>query len=361
MNFIINSTTLKYENNFSDNLIIKSTNKNYEVLYLNENLKSLIDKNYEKNDFIIIDKNVYNLDTTCLINIEEKNYHIFEATELNKTVEYVLHLFDILFDINFNKKNKLIVIGGGITQDLSGFLAAIFKRGIKWIFIPTTLLSITDSAIGSKVNVNRKSKNMVGLFYAPDKIYISNFFLNSLSNDDIISGLGEALKLCLIGGQYSLEIFEENYKNKNLDNIIKISTLIKKSVIEFDELEKSERKALNYGHEIGHALESCSNYFIPHGIGVLFGIYIVNKLFYNDKYMKINDLVLSIIPEKYKKINLDYNNFIIHLLNDKKNIGNNICFIVLDDIGKISFKYRELEIINSNLRKIFDVLFINKI
>jgi 3-dehydroquinate synthase len=184
------------------------------------------------------------------------------------------------------------------------------------------------------------------------------YFLKSLSSNDIISGLGESLKLCLIGGQTSYNLFEDSYKKNDLETIIKISTLIKKSIIEYDELEKNERKALNYGHEIGHALESTSNYLIPHGIGVLYGIYIVNKLYYDNKYDEINNFILNLIPLEFKKIKLNYEEFVQHLINDKKNDGLNICFIVLDEIGKIYFKYNKLDEINYKLHKIFNDLFL---
>jgi 3-dehydroquinate synthase len=358
MNFIIE----KKEFNSNIDLLekkttIKSYNKNYNVIYSQNKLSELIKEYYNQNDFIIIDKNVFNLDILSLSSIDSKYYHIFEALEINKNMDYVLKIIDILLELNFNKKNKLIVIGGGITQDVAGFVSAMFKRGINWIYIPTTLLSITDSAIGAKVNVNRKSKNMLGLFYAPNIVCISDYFLDSLSNDDIVSGLGESLKLCLIGGNECLKIFIDNYKIKNYNNIIRISTLVKKLVIEYDELEKNERKALNYGHECAHALESTSNYYIPHGIAVLFGMYIVNTLFYDNKYNSVNDLILEMIPDKYKKLNLSYDEFIKHLLNDKKNDGDNICFIILEEIGNIQFKFKKLNEINVKLKNIFDIYF----
>jgi 3-dehydroquinate synthase len=355
MNFIIENKVFTSHIDLSEEkTMIKSYNKDYAVIYSQNKLTELIKEYYNDKDFIIIDKNVFNLDVLSLSSIDSRYYHIFEALESNKNMEYVLKIIDQLLELNFNKKNKLLVIGGGITQDVAGFVSAIFKRGLNWTFIPTTLLSITDSAIGAKVNVNRKSKNMLGIFYAPSSVCISDYFLESLTNDDILSGLGESLKLCLIGGNECLKIFIDNYKIKNYNNIIKISTLVKKIVIEYDELEKHERKALNYGHECAHALESVSNYFIPHGIAVLFGMYIVNTLFFDDKYKYINDLILEMIPDKYKRLNLSYDEFIKHLLNDKKNDGDNICFIILVEIGNIQFKFKKLDKINEKLKNIFN-------
>ena len=360
MNFIVNNTIFNGEIDMKTQINIKSYNKIYEVIYNNNTLTELININYNNNDFIVIDRNVYNLDNTCLNNINSNYYFIFDATEETKTMDSVLNIIDILYKLKFNKKNKLLVIGGGITQDVSGFVAAIYKRGLKWVFIPTTLLSMTDSCIGGKVGVNRNSKNMLALFCSPNKVIVSDYFINSLKKDDIISGVGEALKLSLIGGEMSYNFFKENYNEDNIDyiNLIKMSTSVKKLVIELDELENNERKVLNYGHTFGHALESATNYFIPHGIAVLYGMYIINTLFYNDKYKQLNNYILNIIPDKFKKINISYDVFLNALLNDKKNDGNKIGFILLDEIGKSIFIFKEIHEIEIDLKNIFKDLFI---
>ena len=357
MEFYINKTKFNGILDFSDTLKIKSSNKDYEVLYNSKNLHELVSEIYKENDFIIIDRNVYNLDKSVFENILH-NVLIFDATENNKNIENVLNLIDLLLEKKFTKKNKLLVIGGGITQEIGGFAAAIYKRGINWILIPTTILSMTDSCIGRKVSINRNSKNMLGLFVAPNQIYISDYFLNSLPHDDIISGVGEALKLSLIGGVEPYKLFKENLEKKNYMNIIKIASLVKKEIIEYDEFEKDERKVLNYGHTIGHALESVSDYFIPHGIAILIGMYIKNKLFYHDKYKEINDLILELVDPKFFTIIFDYNKFIEHVLLDKKNNGDNICFILLDDIGKSLFIYKKKNEIETDLKIVLKNIFL---
>jgi 3-dehydroquinate synthase len=361
MNFSVNNTVFNKNFNNSNIINVKSYNKIYDVVYDNKNLSELINITYEDNDFILIDRNVYNLDRDCIDKKDKKNYFIFDAIENNKTIDSVLLIIDLLFELKFNKKNKLIVIGGGITQDVGGFVSAIYKRGIKWIFIPTTLLSMTDSAIGGKVGINRNSKNILALFVSPNKIYISDYFLKSLKNEDIISGLGESLKLCLTSGKDEYDYFKDNFEKKNYIDIIKISSSIKKIIIEHDELEVNERKVLNYGHTLGHALETASNYYIPHGIAVLFGMYMINRIFYNDKYIELNNYIIEIIPNKFKKINISYNIFLNQILNDKKNDGDNVCFILLDDYGKSIFIYKKLIEINNTIKEVFDDLFINEI
>ena len=196
MNFSVQDVIFSNELDFSDTIKIQSSRKIYDVVYSNKTLDTLVNEIYKENDLIFIDRNVYNLSQSTFICI--KNIYIFDASEDTKNIDSVLQITDLLYSINFTKQNKMIVIGGGITQEVGGFAAGIYKRGINWVFIPTTILSMTDSWIGSKVSVNRISKNILSLFIAPNNIFISDFFLNSLSDDDIISGVGEALKLSLI-------------------------------------------------------------------------------------------------------------------------------------------------------------------
>jgi 3-dehydroquinate synthase len=200
---------------------------------------------------------------------------------------------------------------------------------------------------------------MLGLFSSPNKIIISDFFLKSLLPNDILSGLGESLKLCLIGGTTTYSLFIENYKEKNYINLIKLASIVKKVIIEYDEFEKLERKVLNYGHSVGHAIESTTNYFIPHGIAVLIGMYVKNIIFSGNKFEEINKLILSMIDPKYFQTPFSYKQFIEHLLNDKKNDGDNICFILLCDIGKSEIIYKKLEEFNEAMNNLFKNLFTN--
>jgi 3-dehydroquinate synthase len=354
MEFTVDNFVFKGDLDLSDEICIKSLYKNYNVYYSNKSLNSIIKEIYNKNDFIFIDKNVYNLDTSIF---DYKNILVFDAIENNKNIENVLELTDKLYAINFTKQNKLIVIGGGITQDVGGFAAAIYKRGINWVFVPTTILSMTDSCIGSKVSINRISKNILGMFIAPDNIYISNYFLNSLREDDVISGIGEALKLSLIGGKTTYNLFLQKYKENDYISIIKIASLVKRLIIEDDEFEKHSRKVLNYGHTIGHAIESTTNYYIPHGTSVLIGMYIKNKLFYGDKYEDINNLILNMVNKDFFDIEFKFSSFIQHILSDKKNRGNDVCFILLDEIGNTKIIYKNVDDFYNPLQKIIAELF----
>jgi len=356
--FAIEKNTFKYKHTNINQ--IKSYNKTYDVLYKEYDINAILSNIYSRNDFIIIDKNVSRLHPIHDSFITTKRLFMIDATETNKNINTVLAIIDELKEINFNKKNKLIVIGGGIVQDIGGFVATLYKRGIDWTFIPTTLLAMTDSSIGGKLGINRTSKNMLGLFNAPTQVIISNYFLHSLSKNDILSGLGESLKLCLIGGNVPYNLFLEHYRKSNFLEIIKVSNNVKQIIIEYDELEKNIRKSLNYGHTFGHAIESASDYSIPHGIAVLYGMYMINKVFHDSKFDEINKLILDMIPENFKGMKVSFNTFYSHLKNDKKNSGNNICFIVLNEIGVTVFKYETFEQVNERLKRVFDSMFINE-
>lgn len=358
MEYYVNNTKFTSNLDFSDKLLIKSSTKNYFVNYSNKTLDELVKELYNKNDFIFIDRNVYNLSPKTFVDLLENTY-IYDAIEENKDMENVLKLVDTLLEKKFTRANKILVIGGGITQEVGGFASAIYKRGLNWTLIPTTILSMTDSCIGSKVSINRKSKNMLGIFVAPNEIHISDYFLKSLKHDDIISGIGEALKLSLIGGEKSYNYFKEKLAENNYIGIIKIASLVKKEIIEYDEFENDERKVLNYGHTIGHALESTTDYFIPHGIAITIGMLIKNQLFYGNKYEEINNLILKLVDRKFFEMEFNYDIFIQHVLSDKKNKGDNICFVLLDEIGKSKLIYVKRDKIEPDLKKILKSIFSN--
>ena len=207
-------------------------------------------------------------------------------------------------ELGFTKKNTLHVVGGGITQDIASMCAAIFKRGIEWVFTPTTLLSMCDSCIGSKMGViHNNSKNQLGTFYPPKRVIINVSFLRSLSKRDIYSGIGEILKLYALDNvPWVIDDFEEALKK---------CLSIKKKIVEEDELEKTIRPCLNYGHTFGHVFETMSDFKIPHGVAVLIGMYVIDRYFEKDviKYGPY----MHIIREYSKYLNLDEELIMKHL------------------------------------------------
>ena len=271
----------------SDSFEIKSSPYNYQVIFESQkNLKNRLDHFQKVNGnkhFLFVDNIVNRL-------YKENNWnyatvHLFNANEKNKTVKSALKIVDYLQSENYTKKETLVTIGGGITQDVSAFARAVYKRGIDWAFVPTTLLAMSDSCIGSKSAINYGgTKNLVGLFSAPKVSIICEEFLNTLNIRDVFSGYGEILKLSIIGGQTSLDLFnslvskQKNNPLKNISKLIRLSLLVKKTVIEVDEFEFDIRRALNYGHTIGHAIEPLVKYKIPHGVAVSIGMIAENMI-----------------------------------------------------------------------------------
>jgi 3-dehydroquinate synthase len=275
-------------------------------------------------DVLVIDKNVYDIYKSKY----DKYEYVFEieAKEELKNMNTVLKLVDYLMSIGFTKKDTLHVVGGGITQDISSMCAAIFKRGIDWIFTPTTLLSMCDSCIGSKMGVNHNdSKNQLGTFYPPKRVVINVEFLKTLSEEDIHSGTGEILKLYALDGL--------DWEIDNLEDALKKCLTIKKAVIEEDELEKTIRPCLNYGHTFGHVFESMSDFKIPHGVAVMIGMYVIDRYFGKDaeRYKPYMDII-----KKYTKyIVLDEDLILKYLKSDKKVLSDEITLINCREFVKV--------------------------
>jgi len=324
--FKINNTEFKVSAIKTDKLIIKSHPKDYEVIF--DSFFSV----FTENDVLLIDKTVqklYDINHTKLISIDAK--------EENKSIDTVLNICDKLLSFGFDKGNNLIVIGGGIIQDIGAFTAKMYKRGINWTYVPTTLLSQCDSCIGGKTALNFKNyKNQLALFSAPNKVIIDTNFLTTLKDEDIISGYGEIIKLFLIGGKY----YTNNIKEFDLKTSIFHSLSIKKAVIEQDEFESDERKAMNYGHSFGHAIEAVSGYKIPHGEAVLMGIEIINKLFTNsNEITKIVNTFTNL--NKIKDIKIK--DILEAIKTDKKVINEIITLVVLQTPGNTIFHKQKID------------------
>ena len=212
--------------------------------------------------------------------------------EKTKTLEGVFSLLNQIDDLNQYPLNHAVVIGGATIQDTCGTALCLLKRGVNWTYLPTTLLAQADSCIGSKTSINsRNTKNLYGLFYSPQHVYIVSDFLKTLPEIEILSGIGDAMHYLLLDinkfSDYILNLIE-NIKNIGLKRFISESDQalilsstvhkIKKNYIEIDEFDKSERKVLNLGHSFGHAIEAFFDYKLPHGVAVLYGLVLAIKL-----------------------------------------------------------------------------------
>tara|TARA_B100000959_G_C14838849_1_gene565139 strand:- start:88 stop:1047 length:960 start_codon:yes stop_codon:yes gene_type:complete len=279
--------------------------------------------------------------------IPQKNLLInIKASEKQKSYKGLVPIINNLIASGFRKNHRLIGIGGGITQDITSFIASIMYRGVDWFFFPTTLLAQGDSCIGSKTSINfGKYKNQLGGFYPPNRIYIDLKFLDTLSIEDLQSGLGEMCHYFIVSGEQDFKKYKQDYSsafndNKVLTNMIAKSLKIKKIYIEIDEFDQNERQVFNYGHSFGHVIESLSEYAVPHGVAVSFGMDIAN--FISVKMNLLDPKVRIEIRELLQKIwkgydikHLDVNKFCSVLAKDKKNIGEELRLILCKGYGKV--------------------------
>ena len=300
-------------------LKVKSNLNDYKITFHDtvEGLLNILDKQ----SWFIIDKNLkqyYDFDFL-------PNKIFYECNENTKSFDHIEILLKTFTQNQFKSNTEVIIIGGGTLQDVAGFCCSIYSRGIKYKFIPTTLLSQCDSCVGGKTSINFNSiKNILGTFYPPTEILICDKFLQTLSEKDFKSGLGEVFKFKILQNKLNEDIFSKD----NFNQLIRECLEYKISIIEIDEFDQSLRKLLNYGHTFGHALEITSNYKLPHGSAVILGILIVNDILKelnvetNLDYNVINKIGLSLI----KHIDLDKEWFnikdIIKTIKlDKKNTG----------------------------------------
>ena len=209
--------------------------------------------------------------------VDNPNTIFIEAVEERKTLETVRDICEELAARRVPRNGHLVALGGGIVQDVSTLVASLYMRGISWSYVPTTLLGMVDSAVGGKSSINvGASKNLVGNIYPPDKILIDIGLCRSLKRVDVLCGLSEALKILFCGGSSQLADFLDrqlDVQSADLEELVWHSLETKVDFLRVDEFDHAERRLLNFGHTFGHALETGSNYKIPHGIAVAYGIW----------------------------------------------------------------------------------------
>ena len=230
-----------------------------------------------------------------------KNTHLFNfnTSEKNKNQNSVNNILSILLKENFSREDCLITIGGGITGDVGGFAASLFKRGLTFINLPTTLLSQVDSSIGGKTGVNTQyGKNLIGSFYQPRLVISDTNFLKTLPKRELICGYGEVLKHSLISNKKFYDYLDKNVfnvlnlKSPYIEKAIFESCKIKRDIVQKDETEKEIRKILNFGHTFAHAYEACLGYSkkLNHGEAVILGMNTALKFSLKNKLIKINEV-----------------------------------------------------------------------
>jgi len=347
----------------TNRILVRSKSKIYPIYIGNKNIGKIK---------YLIEKKLTGVNKICIIS--DKNIPLHIKKKLNKSLQkYDLTVYDLkvnekiksfkvankiieaLLKKNFNRSDCIIAFGGGIVGDLAAFIASITKRGIKFINIPTTLLSQVDSSIGGKTAVNTlHGKNLIGTFYQPDFVITDVSTLDSLPYREMVCGYGEILKHSLILDKQFFNWLSKNGKkiiiNKN-KNMIKKAILksckIKTKVIEKDENEKNLRKVLNFGHTFAHGFEAAKSFSkkLNHGEAVILGMMMAIKLGHERESLSYSEMIQ--IRNHYVNLNLpinlgkyfkksDINKIVFFMKKDKKNFDDKINLILIKKIGEVS-------------------------
>jgi 3-dehydroquinate synthase len=326
-------------------------------------LSTFLKQNVFSKTIVLTDENTQKYCLPFLKNALPIDYQTITipAGETHKNLDTCQIIWNALFEAGADRKSLLINLGGGVIGDMGGFCANTFKRGMPFLQIPTTLLSQVDASIGGKLGIDFGNvKNSIGMFGNPKTVLIDPNFLQTLSAREIRSGFAELFKHALIHkAKFSIQdLWNAYYQNQtNLSAIIYDSLLVKKHFVENDPFEKGIRKALNFGHTIGHAIESAAletNAPLLHGEAIAIGM--ICEAYLSHRMIGLPDADLDLIVTTFSKIypktdlqNFDYQQLISLMQQDKKNDGSAINFTLLKKIGAASINHvaSEEEIIES--------------
>jgi len=335
--------------------------KSYKVFFgenvLNHLAQTIINKAYS-NVFVLVDENT---EKHCLPLLKPylENFTLIKISsgEVYKNLQTANIIWDNLQQHSANRNAVLLNLGGGTLSDIGGFCAATFKRGIDFINIPTTLLSMVDASIGGKLGIDLNNyKNLIGVFQHPEQIFIYPAFLKTLPNNEKRNGLAEMIKHALIDDEKLFhKIIETNQiDTEQLEKWIEKSAKIKLKIVNKDPFEKDLRKMLNFGHTIGHAVETYSlmndEEPLKHGEAVAIGIICESYLSYKTHKLSKDefDLIVKFVFKNFDKYNSNWNSkeLLKIMQNDKKNINSEINFTLLKKIGKAKVNcYCSIELI----------------
>lgn len=261
-------------------IAIRSLRRTYQVTFVPSAVDSLRYAQTDR-DYAVVDRAVADRWPNFLSALSSDRIVLVSADESTKSLEGVESLLDGLVERGITRRDRLLVIGGGIVQDVSSFAASVLFRGLDWVFYPTTLLAQADSCIGGKTSLNFKHlKNQLGGFHPPAEIVIGSDVRQTLSPQDLASGYGEIAHYLLLSSEDDFALLErvmsQGADAAAISMLVHRSLSIKRPYVERDEFDTGERRLLNFGHTFGHALETATHNRLPHGIAVAFGIDLAN-------------------------------------------------------------------------------------
>lgn len=347
-------------------------------VYFRDSLQELSDfirKSTYSKVFILVDTNT---NEHCLPQVQKVleglDYDLIEVDpgEANKNIDYCIGIWRMLLDFGADRNSLLVNLGGGVLTDMGGFAASTFKRGIDFVQVPTTLLSQVDASVGGKTGIDMENvKNIIGTFTQPQAVFIHTPFLDTLSEDELRSGYAEVIKHGLIYDEDLYRKVKETSFTGDVDDLVYRSVEIKNEVVIADPFEKGLRKILNYGHTIGHALESYSLKHdkrpLMHGEAIAIGFICEGWLSVQKGGLSaasLDDITAFIcsVYEPYDIKSKSFNSLMEIMKNDKKNNAGQISFSLLEKIGKCNYDtYCGEDEILSSLQYYTDYINDNKI
>jgi 3-dehydroquinate synthase len=357
------------------NVMVKTSQGSYSVLIGSNSFlrlqKEITRLKLFRNVFVIMDENVRKFHADKILNTLNDYFlkleiYVLKSGETSKSHYELDKIYSELIKNKYSRDSLIIAIGGGVTGDISGYVASTYMRGVQLVHIPTTLLADVDSSIGGKTGINfYKMKNMIGSFYQPKMVLIDPDFLITLPDEEMLSGLGEVIKYSFITNQRFYDYTYNNIDNillkrkSALEKIIYESVLFKASVVATDEKEAGLRKILNFGHTYAHAFESELNFKIKHGEAVIAGI--ISALFLSNLkgYLKselVKKFLIDIKRIRLSRIlqNINAEKVLDIMQGDKKNRNNKIKFVLVKNIGEIVTE------VEANKSEIAETIFLMK-
>lgn len=334
-------------------------------------LRTLTADHSVENMFLLADENSQKFclsQVTKVLNIPSSHIYIIKSGEEQKNFSTVQSVWKFLIENNANRQSLLLCLGGGVVTDLGAFVASTYMRGIEFVHIPTTLLAMVDASIGGKAGFDFMGiKNVIGVFRKPLKTIVFPDFLLTLPSRQLLSGYAEVLKHALIASPLELaEVLNfdlQSFKIADFIEILERSMAIKEYIVEQDPEEKNIRKALNFGHTIGHALESyflSENKELLHGYAVAYGI--VGALYLSVKKLNLNQAVLqqviSFVKQYYGTITCpckDFEQILSFMRHDKKSVSSDeFRFALLRQVGNYQI---DVPVSEEEVREALDFVF----
>jgi 3-dehydroquinate synthase len=339
-----------------DKITVKAGKTAYAIYIGNRIFESLVEKEEIQGAdrvAVVVSSRVYEIHESYIAgamkSLPGAELFLMADGEENKNYRYAEMFLENFLSKGLTRKSVVIAIGGGVVGDFAGFLASVYMRGVRLVHVPTTLLAMVDSSIGGKTAVNLSAgKNIVGTFHQPSMVITDISFLHTLDDGEFKNGLVEALKHGLIGDRATVRIFEENNvdsirSDRAIAQLIIQSASFKGSIVEFDEKESGKRAILNYGHTIGHAIESLLGYRdLSHGEAVALGMKIKLAVsrrmgWLSDGDVKRVDTIFRDYDLVRKDLHLLPEDIVEHIQYDKKNSGGKFNFVLLKGIGNPLF------------------------